>query len=497
MRPSPLRRLGRRLAVLLLFAPAACDLAPKYRPPVLAVPAAYRETGPWQPATPHDHLPRGPWWRMYDDALLDRLEGELLRANPDLAAAVANYDVARAFAAQARAGLFPAVFLGGTLTGTGNNLSSKSLRTPEQTNFFGFNAGAVEADYELDLWHRIHNEVAAGKALAQATAADLANIQLILEADLASAYFSLRGLDAEAKMLADTVAAYEKAYRLVHNRFAGKIASGLDVSRAATQLEAARAALADIVAQRALLEHAIASLVGRPASSFSIRPELVKIALPRVPTGVPSALLQRRPDIAAAERQVAAANAQIGVARAAFYPDIQLGLAGGAQNTGWLWLLATPYSYFALGPRIVAPLFEGGLLRAQLAQATAQMRQVAQRYRSVVLAAFQQVEDNLSLLNNLARESAAAEAAVADATRTLNMSMAMYMNGAVNYLEVAVAQEQLLGQQVAAITLGTRRQLASVQLIRALGGGWSTRELPTGKSLFLYVNDPSSPAARR
>ena len=493
----PRRWLSRCLAPIVLLAPASCDLAPKYQSPVVAVPVAYKETGPWQPATPADTLPRGPWWRMYRDGTLDRLEGELLAANPDLAAAVANFDVARALAAQARAGLFPSVFLGGTLTGTGPPLNTKTTRIPFQTNYFGFNSGNAQAQYELDLWDRIRNEVASGKAVAQATAADLANVQLVLEADLASAYFSLRGLDAEAKTLADTVAAYQKAYQIVRHRFEGKIASGLDLSRAATQLEAARAAEQEIIAQRALLEHAIAALAGRPASSFSLAPQVATIPVPKIPTGVPSALLQRRPDIAAAERQVAAANARIGVARAAFYPDVLLGMAGGVENTGWLWLAGSPYTFFALGPRVIAPIFQGGLLRARLAQAYAQQRQLTEQYRATVLAAFRQVEDSLSLLNNLGRETTAAHAAVADATRTLDMSLAMYMNGAVNYLEVAVAQEQLLAQQVASITLETRRQLASVQLIRALGGGWSAGDLPTGKSLFLYVNDPPSDANGR
>lgn len=496
MKASGARHRARALALVALLLPGACDFAPKYYPPVVATPVAYKETGPWQPATPADTLPRGPWWRMYRDPLLDRLERELLAANPDLAAAVANFDVARAVAAEARAGLFPAVFLGGTLTGSGLPLNTRTTRIPFQTNYFGFNSANAEADYELDLWNRIRNTVVSGKALAQATAADLANIRLVLEADLASVYFSLRGLDAEAKMLADTVAAYQEAYRIVKNRFEGKIASGLDLSRAATQLEAARAAQQDIIAQRALLEHAVAALVGRPASSFAIPPQVVTIPIPKIPIGVPSALLQRRPDIASAERHVAAANARIGVARAAFYPDVLLGMAGGVENTGWVWLAGAPFTFFALGPRVTAPVFQGGVLRARLAEAYAQMRQLTQQYRATVLAAFQQVEDNLSLLNNLGRETAAAEAAVADATRTLNMSMAMYMNGAINYLEVAVAQEQLLAQQVSALTLATRRQLASVQLIRALGGGWSEGELPAGKSLFLYADDPTSEPSR-
>lgn len=489
---------ARHLALLVpLVATGCANLAPPYHPPAMTIPLAYKETGPWQPATPYDYLQRGPWWRMYDDAALDRLEGALLAANPTLKAAVANFDVARAVAAEARAGLFPAAFLGGTATGFGPTMSTRTTRIPFETNYFGFNTANGSVEYELDLWSRIRNTVVSAKAEAQSTAADLASVQLALEADLASTYFSLRGLDAESRMLANTVAAYTRAYQIVNNRFLGKIASGLDLSRAATQLDAAKAAEQDVIAQRALLQHAIASLIGQPASLVTIAPAIEKMRIPRIPTGLPSALLQRRPDIAAAEREVAAANARIGAARAAFYPDVQLGLAGGVENTGWLWLAGAPYSFFALGPRLIAPVFEGGLLRARLAEAWAQDRQLSEQYRAVVLAAFQQVEDSLSLLNNLARETAAADAAVTDATRTLKMAMALYINGAVNYLEVAVAQEQLLAQQVAAITLGARRQLASVELIRALGGGWSERDLPSGKALFLYVKDPRSSPARR
>lgn len=486
------RRWTRWLALLALLASTGCDFAPKYKPPVTAIPIAYKETGPWQPATPADTLPRGPWWRMYGDPELDRLETALVAANPDLAAAVAHYDIARAVAAQTRAGLFPSVFAGAFLTGTGSPISSKSVRATIASNYFGYNTANAEVQYDVDIWNRVHNQVATGKALAQASAADLANVQLSLEIQLATAYINLRGLDAEAKLLADTVIAYGKALNIVQNRFAGQIASGLDVSRASTQLEAARAAEQDVIAQRALYEHAIASLIGQPASNVSIPPAVVTIPIPHIPTGVPSVLLQRRPDIASAERQVAAANAQIGAARAAFYPDLTLGLGGGVENTGWLWLAATPFSFWSIGPKLVAPLFQGGLLRAQLAEAYAQMRQTSEQYRSVVLAAFQQVEDALSLLNNLGREAGVSQAAVTEATRTLNMSLAMYMDGAVNYLEVAVAQEQLLAQQVATITLETRRQLASVQLIQALGGGWSANQLPSGKSLFLYVDNPPS-----
>jgi len=485
----PWHRLGAALALFFLLPATGCDLAPKYKPPAALVPVAYKEAGPWQPATPSDTLPRGPWWRLYGDPLLDGLEAELLAANPSLAAAAAHYDISRTFAAEARAGLFPSVFAGVFATGTGNSISSKSDRATITANYFGFNTANAEVQYEVDIWNRIHNQVAAGKALAQATAADLATVQLSLQADLADDYLTLRTLDAEAKVLADTVVGYRKALEIVRNRFAGEIASGLDVSRAATQLEAARAAEQEVIAQRALYEHAIASLIGKPASDFSVTPAVLQIKVPRIPTGLPSALLQRRPDIASAERQVAAANAQIGVARAAFYPALTLGLTGGVENTGWLWLAATPFTYWSIGPKLIAPLFEGGLLRARLAQARAQMRLSAEQYRAVVLAAFQQVEDNLSLLNNLARESNAEQAAVANATRTLDMSMDMYVNGAVNYLEVVVAQEQLLSVQLTGLALEARRLQASVQLVRALGGGWSAEELPRGSKLFLLDSD--------
>jgi NodT family efflux transporter outer membrane factor (OMF) lipoprotein len=494
MKRSATPNAAGHLALVLLSASAGCDLAPKYEPPVTAIPEAYKETGPWQPATPADTLPRGPWWRMYQDPQLDRLETSLVAANPDLAAAAAHYDIARAAAAQTRAGLFPTVFAGAFALGTGHPISSQSYRTVITGNYFGYNTANAEVQYDVDLWDQIHNQVAAGKASAQATAADLVNAQLSLQVALATAYINLRGLDEEAKVLADTVATYGKALQIVRNRFAGLIGSGLDVSRASTEFESARATQQDVVAQRALYEHAIASLIGRPASDFSIAPAVFNIPIPSIPTGVPSVLLQRRPDIASAERQVAAANAQIGVARAAFYPDLTLGLTGGVENTGWLWLAATPFSYWSIGPKLIAPLFEGGLRHAQLAGAEAQLRQTSEQYRSVVLTAFQQVEDALSLLNNLGQESTAAQAAVTDATHTLDMSMALYMDGAVNYLEVAVAQEQLLTQQVTAISLQTRRQLTSVQLIRALGGGWSVEELPTGRSLFLYTNDPAPEA---
>jgi len=484
------RRLGRWLAVCGVLLAGDCNFAPKYKPPVVAIPVAYKEVGPWQPATPYDTLPRGPWWRMYGDRLLDRLEPKLLAANPTLAAAVANYDSARAFAAQIRSGLFPAITAGGTATGTGPDLSKRTFRAPDQYNWFGFNAADIMLDYEVDVWGRIHDEVAAGKASAQATAADLANVQLGLETELAIAYFNLRGLDAEAKVLADTVVAYRKALQIVQNRFAGKVASGLDVSRAATQLDTALAAESEIIAERALYEHAIASLVGRPASDFAIAPAVVTFPLPQIPTGVPSILLQRRPDIASAERQVAATNAQIGAARAAFYPIVNLGVLGGVENTGWLPLAGAPFSFWAIGPKLVAPLFEGGLLRARLAQAYAQRRLIASQYRAVVLAAFQQVEDNLSLLNNLGRQAVQDQAAVREANRTLTIAMNLYVDGAVNYLEVAVAQEQLLNLQVSLVTLQSRRQLASVQLVRALGGGWSNGELPSGRKLFLYADDP-------
>lgn len=492
MKEPALRLLALASTCLL----AACDLAPSYQPPVKdlgVLPVSYKEGGPWQSATPGDGLPRGPWWQMYHDALLNQLEAQLIAANPDLAAAVANYETYKDVALQLNANLFPFVLAGASATGNKES-SERPLRTSTQPTYFGANTLQAAVHYEVDLWDQLHNEVMSGVFNAQAAAADLASAQLSLEANLASAYLTLRELDNEIKLLVDTVAAYERYLQIVRQRHAGEIASGLEVSQAAYQLEAAQAEESGMRAQRAVYEHMIASLVGKPASAFSITPKTMDIPVPVIPTSVPSTLLQRRPDIAAAERRVASANVLIGVARAAFYPTLNLDLLGGFQTSTSPALMSVPFTFWTLGPSAMVPLFEGGLLRAQLAQVVAQWRQAGENYRAVVLGAFQEVEDGLSNINIISQQIEQEKAAVRDAVRTQTLAFDLYEGGAVNYLEVIVDQTAALQVEVAEIGLEENRLLATVSLIKALGGGWSTDQLPDRNAVLrLTATNPQEP----
>jgi NodT family efflux transporter outer membrane factor (OMF) lipoprotein len=469
----------KRLALLwALAALSGCSLAPAYMPPTLPpLPVAYKQLGPWQLAHPADSLPRGPWWNAYGDSTLDRLESQVDDNNPTLALAVAHYDIARADVAQAGSALWPQLSLGGSMT-TNRQSQRRPLRSPNQPDFYPTNTLNFSIDYDLDVWGRVRNTVAAQKAAAQASASDVATIRLSLHAALASDYLALRGLDAQAALLAKTERAYRRAFGITQARYSGRIASGVDVARAQDQLQAAQAQEADVAAQRAQFENAIASLVGQPASAFQLSAEVNQIAVPQIPTGVPSTLLQRRPDIASAERQVAAANALVGVARAAFYPDISLGALLGFQDTGQAALLSAPFSFWTIGPQFAAPLFEGGLRRAQLAAAKASVRAAGASYRAAVLNAFQQVEDSLANLRLLQEALQRQSAAVQAANHAETMATSLYRDGATNFLDVVVAQTASLQAQQAALTLQTRELQSSVALIRALGGGWSVNQLP-------------------
>ena len=463
---------------------AACNLAPDYHAPLVAVPASYKEVGPWQPAQPADATARGPWWQPFADPTLDRLEQKIDGANPDLAATVARYDQARAAAVEAEAGLYPQISLGAS--SIANRQSSRRPLRVGGPNQYTTNTLDAQASYEIDIWGDVRNRAAAGRALAQASAADLATVRLSLQAELASDYFTLRGLDADAKLLADTVAAFQKALDLTQTLFAGKIAPGTDVSRAQTQLETARAQVSDVAGRRALLEHAIATLEGEPASSFSIPPEEPKVRLPDLPALVPTTLLQRRPDIAEAERTVKAANAEIGVARAAFYPSLSLSLLGGFQDTRFD-APSLPLSFWSLGPDVTLPLFTGGTLDAEESAAYAKFREASEDYRGVVLGAFQEVEDNLALIHWLGTEETDETAAVAAAQRTLDSALDLYREGATSYLEVVTAQTALLQAQQAAIDVQTRQLEAEVGLARALGGGWRQEDLPSDQAVTVLA----------
>ena len=467
------------LSLLALTALSGCSLAPDYKPPAIATPVAYKEAGPWVPAEPSDDLPRRDWWKDFGDPALDGLEAQIDGANPDLAASVARYDQARAYVSEVDAAMLPTVDLSGSAT-QNRQSAKRPLRSPNQPNQYGANTIGLQASYEIDFWGQIRNAVAAGEATAQARAADMETVRLGLHAELAGDYVALRGLDAELKLLTDTEAAYLRAQQLTQDRHDAKVASGIDVSRSESQLESARALESDVRGQRALLEHAIASLVGKPASDFSIAPAVVKLPVPVEPTGLPSSLLQRRPDIASDERKVAAANANIGVAKAAFYPNISLNLAGGFQNTGGgLGLLAAPYSFWSVGPSLALPLFEGGLRHAVEAGAYAARDEAAANYRSTVLGAFQEVEDNLALLHHLGQETLDETQAVAAAEHTADLSLTLYHDGAASYLDVVVAQTDALQAERTVLDLNTRRLQADIKLVRAIGGGWSSADLPT------------------
>ena len=414
---------------------------------------------------------------LYGDAELNALQTQLVKNSPDLAAALARYQQATAVSDQARAGLLPT--LAGAANAQRNRQSElRPLRVlgPNSPDEYGSYTLGLQADYEFDLWGRIRNLVAVGAAAERAAQADLESARLSLQAQLADSYIALRGLDREAALLNQSVAAYEKALEVTTTRHDGGIASGLDVARAQTQLDATRSQEKQSLAQRAMIEHAIAALVGESASSFTIAPRLAEIVLPQIPTGLPSTLLQRRPDIAAAQRRIAAANASIGVARAAFFPAVTLSALAGYQSSDSGNFIRAPNTYWAIGPSVFLTLFDGGRRQAEVARSQAVLDETGAKYRSVVLSAFQQVEDNLALLNHYRAAADAERSALAAAQRSLDFSTARYREGAVNYLEVVASQTATLQTQRNALDLDTRQRRASVQLIRALGGGWTTSE---------------------
>ena len=467
--------LGRALvgAAMPWWLLCGCDLAPPYQPPVVELPAKFKESGKWQLAEPRDQLPRGPWWTVYKDRTLNELEPQVDDANQTLAAALANYEQARSALQQAEAGLFPTLDQVSQLT-TNRQSDHRTYRAdpPNGISHYGDNRLAVQASYEVDLWGRVRDTIKASAAQAQSQAALIENVRLSLHGLVAQTYLSLRGLDSQLQLLRNTSKTYQDALTLTQSRLQGKIASPVDVARAQSQLEIAKALIDDTLAQRSILEHAIATLIGRPASAFSIPPATTNIANPRGPNAAPSSLLERRPDIAAAERAVAAANEQIGVAKAAFYPRFFINLYAGTQDRG-INLFDLKNVLYTIGPSVDLPIFDGGSRTAQLKLALARRDQALAQYNQTVLNAVQEVENALSTSHYLGDESKRIDAAVTAEKKVLDISLTLYRDGATTFLDVVVAQTTLLQEQQTSIGLLTRRLGTTVNLLVALGGGWN------------------------
>ena len=459
---------------------SACSFAPAYTPPAAPSIAAYKEDGVWTHAAPADQLPRGPWWSVFGDPTLDRLEAEIEASNPSLAAALARYQQAQGYLGLAGAAAGPRAGINAS-TSRNRQSDNRPLRGANQPNIYSADTIGGEIDYELDLWGRVRNSIAAAKADVEAEGADLAGVKLSLQAQLADNYVRLRGLDGQADLLGRTVAAYDRIFRLTERRHTDGLASKLDLDRARTQLASAKAQVEDVAGRRALLEHAIAALAGEAPSSFSLPANPAAVATPNVPPALPSVLLQRRPDVAAAERRMAAANAQIGVAKAAFFPTISLSALGGFQNTGGAGLLTAPNTYWGLGPSLALTLLDGGRRRAQVAIARAHFDETSADYRGRVLRAFQDVEDSLALENRLASEAAQQKDAIAAAKDAEAIATKRFQRGVIGYLDLVIAEEAALRAEEAGIDVQTRRAQASIGLIRAIGGGW-TADTPALRS---------------
>jgi outer membrane protein, multidrug efflux system len=476
--PSALKLAGPVLATLAGL--CGCDLAPPYRPPQYVLPANYQGSPPFKVAHPLDTLPRGPWWERFDDPLLTQLEQQLTEENPDLAALAEQYTQARDLAAEARAGLFPQVTASGLLSDNKESrqrlfLSPNSTAPSEEAS----NQILAGASWEPDFWSQIRNSTRAQKRLAQSSAAALAAGRVSLQAQLANDYIALRGYDSQLAIYRTSITYYEQAVQITLQRLQGRIASALDVARARGQLASTQALLNGALGSRAVLQHAISVLVNVNPSGFSI-PEgpVERLTPPAVPVGVPSSLLQRRPDIAGAERQMASANAEIGVSRAAFYPNINLSAAAGFEAAGFN-LASLPNSLWMIGASAVMPLFEGGLRRAELQRSWSQYAQARDNYRSIVLAAFQEVEDGLALTTDLQVQLRQQSQAVTEAGKAQALTLQLYVGGLTNYLDALVAQQTELAARTTEVQVEVSRLQASVGLILALGGGWSTADLPT------------------
>jgi NodT family efflux transporter outer membrane factor (OMF) lipoprotein len=472
-----------------LCALGGCVVGPRYSRPPAPVPNQFKETPPnWRPAQPSDQVLRGKWWEIYQDGELNRLEEKIDVSNQNLKAAGAQFDQARALVRLNRADLYPTI--SGGVSATRERLSANR---PEATSLTTTNDLILAADmsYEPDVWGRVRNNVAAYRANAQTSFADLQAVSLSLHAELATDYFQARELDAEAQLLDATVESYQRAFELTESRYQGGVASQVDVAQAQTQLETVRAQAIDVKTTRTQYEHAIAALIGMPASEFTLPSSALTATPPTTPPGLPSQLLERRPDVAGSERQMAAANANIGVARAAYFPLFSIPATAGFEGTNITNWLTGPSGFAAVGISATITALDFGRRRAASDQAWAAYHQAAAAYEQTVLTAYQEVEDYLAALRLLSEEARTQAAAVAAAERSLALSENRYKGGVTSYLEVTTAQATALSNERTAVQLAGRRMVDSVLLIKALGGGFDAATL---SSLNYNAATPHSPA---
>jgi NodT family efflux transporter outer membrane factor (OMF) lipoprotein len=453
----------------LVLAVGACAKGPKYVRPEMPTPPTFKEADGWAPARPNDEVPRGAWWEILGDPVLNDLEARLVVSNNTLRAAEAQFAQARALVRGAQSARVPQV--SGAAVVSTYDQSATRPRATQPTNYTDYLL-RVDAWYEFDVWGRVRNTISAAQANAQASAADLESVRLSLSAELAANYVAVRALDAERAILLESVAAYEKALELTRSRYKGGVATAVDVAQAEALLESTRAQAIDVQVRRAQVEHAIAVLVGAPAASVTIPFAPLSGEPLVVPAGLPATLLERRPDVAAAERRVAAANAQVGVAAAAFFPTISLTANGGLESAALADLLRGVSGFWTIAPAAAAVLIDGGRRRAVSDQAKAGYERSVALYRETSLNALREVEDQLSTLRILEQETVVQRSALAAAERLLVLSTNRYKGGIATYLEVIVAQSAVLNNRRTAASILARRMTASVQLVKALGGGW-------------------------
>jgi NodT family efflux transporter outer membrane factor (OMF) lipoprotein len=493
----PFLPVAKAAALAAVLALAGCAVGPDYHRPAASVPSSFKEAPPgWKVAEPADRHDRGPWWAIYGDARLDALMTQLDTANQSVAQFAAAYRQARALVDEARAAYFPTLGLSGSATRSGQQLSSTSAFGTTRSRVSNSFQIGLDATWEPDLWGKVSRSVSAERAGEQSAAAELANARLSAQATLAQTYFQLRALDSTQRLLDDTVKAYGQALQLTQNRYTQGVAARSDVIQAQTQLQSAQAAAIDNGVARAQNEHAIAVLVGVPASTFSIEPIPLEAEPPEVPLELPSALLERRPDIAAAERKAAAANEQIGVAIAAYFPSLTLSAQGGFENSVFSKLLTLPSRFWSVGPTLAATLFDAGLRHAQTEAARAAYDQQVATYRQTVLTAFQDVEDNLASQRILAREIVVQRQAVDSARQALAIVTNEYRAGTVGYVNVLTAQTTAFAAEQKLANIAGQRMVSSVGLVKALGGGWDVARMAGEAATAAGAAPASAPLAR-